>query len=113
MPLSHQADRARLGLFTVLRGYYAVIARKGRPLPVHAWRLAPYRVGLVKGVALEPQVQAVVAAPKTHPLRPDRQRGMFQALRAGAIDLGVYSRDIFENRAHNRVFDLEVMHPAR
>ena len=37
MPLSHQADRARLGLFTLpyYESYYAVIARKGRPLPVH------------------------------------------------------------------------------
>ena len=67
LPLSQQPDRARLGLFTLpyYESYYAVIARKGRPLPVHGLAdLAPYRVGLVKGVALEPQVQAVVAAPR-------------------------------------------------
>ncbi len=117
MPLSHQADRARLGLFTLpyYESYYAVIARKGRPLPVHGLAdLAPYRVGLVKGVALEPQVQAMVAAPRLTRFDQAGSEGMFQALRAGAIDLAVYSRDIFEEKRYaHEFFDLEVIHTLR
>ena len=118
VPLGSGNDVARaLGLFTLpyYESYYAVIARKGRPLPVHGLAdLAPYRVGLVKGVALEPQVQAVVAAPRLTRFDQAGSEGMFQALRAGAIDLAVYSRDIFEEKRYaHEFFDLEVIHTLR
>lgn len=115
--LSQQPDRARLGLFTLpyYESYYAVIARKGQPLPVHGLAdLAPYRVGLVKGVALEPRVQAIVAPPRLTRFDQAGSKGMFQALRDGAVDLAVYSRDIFEEKRYtHELFDLEVIHTLR
>lgn len=117
MPLSVQPDRARLGLFTLpyYEGYYALIARKGQHLPVRGLAdLAPYRVGVVKGVALEPQVQAVVAAPRLTRFDQASSDGLFQALRDGALDIAVYNKNIFEEKRYtHEYFDLEVIHTLR
>ncbi|WP_367066782.1 GGDEF domain-containing protein [Oryzisolibacter sp. LB2S] len=117
LPLSHQSERARLGLFTqpYYDSYYAVIARKGRHFPVHGLDdLAPYYVGMVKGVALVPRVQAVVDPSRLTLFDQTSSDGLFQAVRRGAVDLAVYSEDIFEEKRYtHEYFDLQVVHTLR
>jgi len=117
MPLSHQPERARLGLFTqpYYESYYAVIARKGRHLPVRGLAdLAPYHVGMVKGVALVPKVQAIVDPSRLTLFDQASSDGMFQALRSGGLDMAVYSQGIFEEKRYtHEYFDLEVIHTLR
>lgn len=117
LPLSLQADRARLGLFTrpYYQSYYAVIARTGRNLPIHSLAdLAPYHVGMVKGVALVPKVQAVVDPARLTLFDQAGSDGLFQALRRGTIDMAVYSQNIFEEKRYaHEYFDLDVIHTLR
>lgn len=114
MPLSLQPERARRGTFTLpyYASYYAIIARKGRRLPVHGVNdLTPYRVGVVKGVALEPRLQAIVPAAQLTSFDQINSDGLFQALLEGTLDVAVFSKSIFEEKryAHD-YFDLEVIH---
>ncbi len=117
MPLSPTPERARLGLFTspYYESYYAIITHKGRPLPVRSLAdLAPYRVGMVKGVALVPQVQAIVTPSRLRLFDQASSDGLFQAVRQGLVDAAVYSQDIFEEKRYRReYFDLEIAHTLR
>ena len=117
MPLSPTPERAQLGLFTspYYESYYAIITRKGRQMPVQRLAdLAPYRVGMVKGVALVPQVQAIVPPARLTLFDQASSDGLFQALRQGQVDAAVYSQDIFEEKRYSReYFDLEVIHTLR
>ncbi|MEQ6434916.1 GGDEF domain-containing protein [Comamonas sp. w2-DMI] len=117
LPLSQQPDRARLGLFTLpyYASYYAIIARTGRRLQVHGLDdLAPYRVGVVKGVALEPRLQAALPASRLTSFDQANSNGMFQALLDGALDVAVFNKSIFdEKRYAYDYFDLEVIHTLR
>lgn len=114
MPLSLQPERARRGTFTLpyYASYYAIIARKGRRLPVHGVNdLTPYRVGVVKGVALEPRLQAIVPAAQLTSFDQINSDGMFQALLEGTLDVAVFSKSIFEEKRYTHdYFDLEVIH---
>ncbi|MBS0291523.1 MAG: GGDEF domain-containing protein [Proteobacteria bacterium] len=111
MPLSLQSERARRGLFTLpfYESYYAVIARKGWRQPVRGLAdLAQYRVGVVHGVALEPQLKQVVPPHQLVSFDENSSAGMFQALRDGSIDLAVFNKSIFaEKRYQHEYFDLE------
>lgn len=117
MPLSLVPERARLGLFTrpYYESHYAVIARQGRQLQVNGLDdLARYRVGLVKGVALEPQVQAAVPADRLTRFDANDGDVLFRAVNRGALDLAVYSKGIFEQRRYrDEHFELEVIHTLR
>lgn len=117
LPLSQQPERAQLGLFTLpyYESYYAIIARKGRHLPVHSLDdLAPYYVGMVKGVALVPRVQAIVDPARLTLFDQTSSEGLFQALRRGSVDMVVYSQNIFEEKRYtHEYFDLEVIHTLR
>ena len=117
MPLSRQPERARHGIFTLpyYQSYYAIIARKGRGLRVRGVDdLAPYRVGVVKGVALEPRLQASLPAARLTSFDQANSDGMFQALLDGRLDLAVFSKSIFEEKRITRdYFDLEVIHILR
>ena len=117
MPLSRQPGRARLGTFTLpyYESHYAIIARKGQRLPVQGVDdLGPYRVGVVKGVALEPRLQAIVPAARLTSFDQTNSDGLFQALLNGTLDAAVFSKSIFEEKryAHD-YFDLEVIHTLR
>ena len=115
VPLSRQAERERKGVFTApyYESHYAVIARKGRRLSVGTSAdLGQYRVGLVRGVSLEPILQGTVPAAQLHSFDTSVDGlSLFQALRDGAIDLAVFNKDFFsEKRYRHELFDLEVIH---
>ena len=114
LPLSHLPARAQQGVFTqpFFESYYAVIARKGGQMRVGAIAdLARLRVGVVRGVALEPALRTLVRAERLVVFDVTNSDDMFAALRAGAIDVVVYSQSIFnEKRYQHEYFDLEVVH---
>ena len=113
MPLSENTERAEHGIFTLpyYESHYAVIARKGWLPEIRGLAdLAPYRVGVVKGVAFEGILKSVVAP--GHLIGFDASSEMlFQALRDGRVDLAVYNKRVFdEKRYRHEYFDLEVVH---
>ena len=107
MPLSLQSERAQRGLFTLpyYESYYAVIARKGRRLPMRdIVDLAQYRVGVVRGVALEPTLRGIVPPHQLFSFDETSSAGLFLALR----DVAVFNKSIFaEKRYLHEYFDLE------
>lgn len=111
MPLSLQSERAQRGLFTqpFYESYYAVIARKGWRQPVRGLAdLAQYRVGVVRGVSLEPLLKEFVPAHQLVSFDQKGSEGLFLALRDGSIDLAVFNKSIFaEKRYEHEYFDLE------
>ncbi|MHA7599333.1 diguanylate cyclase [Alicycliphilus sp. T452] len=117
MPLSLQPERARLGLFTrpYYESYYAVIARKGQHLSVHGLGdLAHYRVGTIKGVALEAALRNIVPAAQLAIYAPASNEGLYRPVRDGSIDVAVFNRSMFtEDRYRYEYFDLEVIHTLR
>ena len=116
MPTPPPSARSQRGHFTapLYQSHYVAIARKGQMQEVASTAdLARYRVGVVAGVALEPILQQSI---------PQLQRfsesfsagGLFDALRAGQIDIAVFSRDFFhEQRYHYELFDLEIIHALK
>ncbi len=113
LPLSPNSERAALGAFTLpfYEGHYASIARKGwRPEIRGLADLAPHRVGVVRGMAAEPILKGVVAPERLIVFDGPSTEGMFQALRSGAIDVVVFSKNVFQElRYENEYFDLEVV----
>lgn len=113
MPLSRQPERARLGLFTrpYYESHYAVIARKGQHLPVHSVDdLARYRVGTIRGVALEGMLKDIVPASQLVSYSPTSNAGLYQHVRDGAVDVAVFNKNMFtEDRYRYEYFDLEVI----
>lgn len=113
MPLSLTTDRARLGHFTLpyYESYYAIIARKGQKLSIRSINdLAAYRVGVVKGVALDGKLQGIVPAEQLQRFDQASSEGLFQALQQGQIDAAVFSKGIFEEKRYiHDYFDLEVI----
>ncbi|MGB3448987.1 MAG: GGDEF domain-containing protein [Giesbergeria sp.] len=114
VPLSHQPERARKGIFTksYYASQYAAIARKGRRLSVGASTdLAQYRVGFIGGVALEPILRDIVPASQLHSFDTSVVgKGLFQALRSDAIDVAVFNTDFFsQERYRHDLFDLEII----
>lgn len=115
VPLSRQPERERKGIFTApyYESHYAVIARKGRRLSVGTTAdLAQYRVGVVRGVSLEPILRDIVPAAQLHSFDNSVDGlGLFQALRDDLIDLAVFNKDFFsEKRYRHELFDLEVIY---
>ena len=115
MPLSHTPERARLGTFTrpIFENHYAVIARKGRRLDLqHTRDLARYRVGIVGGVAPEPLLRELIPPSQFSTFDESfAPGGLFPAVRDGAIDAAVFSKQFFiEQRYARELFDLEVVH---
>ncbi len=115
LPLSATPERERLGHFTLAlyTSYYVAIARKGRSIVIdRAADLARYRVGLVRGVALQPILEPLVPAAQLLLAQQSfAGGGLFDALRAGDIDVAVFSRDFFvEQRYNHELFDLEIVH---
>lgn len=117
LSLSPEPQRAALGLFTLpyFESNYAVIGRKSARLLIHGMSdLAQLRVGLVKGVAFEPVLQAFMPPEQLVLFDQNDSRGLFAALREGAIDVAVYPKAIFaEKRYELEYFDLEVVHTLR
>lgn len=111
IPLSLQSERAQRGLFTLpyYESYYAVIARKGWRLPIRdIVDLAQYRVGVVRGVALEPTLKEIVPPHQLFSFDETSSAGLFLALRDGSIDVAVFNKSIFaEKRYLHEYFDLE------
>ncbi len=103
VPLSRQPEREREGLFTApyYESHYAVIARKGRRLSIRTSEdLAQYRVGVVRGVALEPILRGIVPSAQLHSFDTSVDGlSLFRALRSDAIDLAVFNRDFFLGKA--------------
>jgi len=115
MPLSQLPERAQRGIFTApyYESYYAIIARKGRHLPIDGLAdLARYRVGIVEGVSLGPALAQVVPAGQLRTFDQSvTEDGLFQAVRNGEIDVAVFNKNIFiEKRYQHEFFDLEVAH---
>lgn len=115
VPLSHSPERERKGLFSqpFYESHYGVIARKGRRLSLGTSDdLARLHVGVVEGVALEPILRGIVPAQRLHSYPTSMEgRGLFEALRSGAVDVAVFNRDFFmEKRYQHELFDLEVVH---
>lgn len=114
IPLSENAERAERGLFTrpFYESHYAVIARKGwRPEIRGMADLAPFRVGVIKGVAFEALLNEVVAADRLMAFDDISSAGLFQALRNGVVDVAVFSKSIFDEKRYlHEYFDLEVVH---
>ncbi|MER1969021.1 GGDEF domain-containing protein [Castellaniella sp. GW247-6E4] len=115
MPLSLQAERAQLGIFTApyYETYYVVIARKGRRLPISDLAdLARYRVGIVGGVSFESILKDLVPASRLRMFDQSATAdGLFQAVRDGEIDVAVFNKSIFiEKRYQYELFDLEAIH---
>ncbi|MCC2596765.1 GGDEF domain-containing protein [Pusillimonas sp. MFBS29] len=114
MPISRTAAREKLGLFTepYYESYYAVLARHGSPFSIKSINdLANYKVGVVKGVALEHTLQAIVPESQLHSYDIATGDLMFQALREGAIDVAVYNETVFiEKQFHQELFDLEIIY---
>lgn len=115
LSLSFLPQRAERGLFTApyYDSHYAVIAPRGRRLPIRDVRdLAPYRVGLVDGVSYQTLLGGIV--PDEQVVRFDQSvegDGLFHALRQGTIDVAVFNRNIFiERRYELELFDLEIIH---
>lgn len=117
LSLSFQAERAQRGTFTLpyYETYYAIIARKGRRLPVNGLdELTPYRVGVIKGVALEPRLHSLLPASQLTIFDALDSDGLFQAVRQGTLDVAVFNKGIFEEkRFAHEYFDLEVVHTLR
>lgn len=116
LPLSPTPERSQHGYFTapLYRSYYVAVARKGQALDVTSTAdLARYRVGVVAGVALEPIVRPTMAQ-LTSFRESFAPGGLFTALRAGEIDVALFSRDFFlEQRYHYELFDLEIIHALK
>lgn len=114
MPLSLTAQRANLGTFTrpYYESYYAIIARKGQKLTINSLHdLAAYRVGVIKGVALDSRLQQAVPAEQLQRFDQTSSEGLFKALQQGRIDAAVFSKNIFEEKRYiHDYFDLEVVH---
>lgn len=114
LPLSFSMERAQKGVFTqpFYEGYYAIIARKGSRLPIHELNdLKNFNVGLIRGVFFEQMLSSFMPGDKLHLYDLKVSDGMFEALRAGEIDVVVFNKDIFtEKRFRNQYFDLEVIH---
>lgn len=116
MPLSDHGERTLRGVFTLpfYESRYAVIARRGwRPqAPIRGLAdLAPYRVGVIKGVAFEAMLQRVVPPAQLTVYDDTASERIFQALRNDRIDVAVYSKNIFaERRYQHEYFDLEDIH---
>ena len=115
VPLSRLPERESKGIFTApyYKSYYAVIARKGRRLSISTSAdLAQYRVGVVRGVSLEPILNGIVPATQLQSFDTSVDGlGLFEALRKDEIDLAVFNRDFFsEKRYLHELFDLEVIH---
>ncbi|MBS0608021.1 MAG: GGDEF domain-containing protein, partial [Proteobacteria bacterium] len=67
-----------------------------------------YRVGVVRGVSLEPLLKEVVPAHQLVSFDQKGSEGLFLALRDGSIDLAVFNKSIFaEKRYEHEYFDLE------
>ena len=117
MPLSVQPERALHGTFTLpyYESHYAIIARKGWRLPVHGVdELGPYRVGVVRGVALEPRLRDVVPAERLVSFDQANSDGLFRALLRDELDVAVFSKSIFEEKRYTYdYFDLEIIHTLR
>ena len=117
MPLSLLPERASRGLFTLpyYKSYYAVISHKDRKLSIHSLGdLAAYRVGVVKGVALDSRLQAIVPPDQLQRFDETTSTGLFQALQRGELDAAVFSKNIFEEKRYgNDYFDLEVVYTLR
>lgn len=117
IPLSHSAERAQRGLFTIpyYKSHYAVIARHGRNILIsNAADLANYRVGFVQGVSFQPILESIVPAALLHAYNQASSDGLFQDVMDGVIDLAVFNRQIFiEKRYHQEFFDLNVIHTLR
>ncbi|MBS0507354.1 MAG: GGDEF domain-containing protein [Proteobacteria bacterium] len=116
MPLTDHSERVLRGVFTLpfYESHYAVIARKGwRPqAPIRGLAdLAPYRVGVIKGVAFEPVLKRLVPAAQLTVYDDTSGERIFQALRNDRIDVAVYSKNVFsEKRYQHEYFDLEAIH---
>ena len=115
VPLSRLPEREHKGIFTVpyYESHYAAIARRGRRLSIGSSAdLAQYRVGMVRGVALEPILWNIVPAAQLHSFETSVDGlSLFQALRNDLIDVAVFNRDFFsEKRYRHELFDLEVVH---
>ena len=115
VPLSRLPERESKGIFTApyYKSYYAVIARKGRRLSISTSAdLAQYRVGVVRGVSLEPILKGIVPATQLQSFDTSVDGlGLFEALRKDEIDLAVFNRDFFsEKRYLHELFDLEIIH---
>ena len=114
VPLSLSPERESKGLFTAphYQSHYAAIALKGRRLSVASSAdLAQYRVGFVGGGALEPVLQDTVPAGQLHRFdSPVADKGLFKALRDGAVDVVVFNKGFFsEERYRHELFDLEIV----
>ena len=111
MPLSLERGRAQHGLFTrpYYESYYAVIASRSRRLVMHDMAdLEHYRVGVVRGVALESVLEGVVPPQQLVRFDQGSSAGMFEALRDGSIDAAVFNKSIFEEKRYlHEYFDLE------
>ncbi len=115
LSLSLIPERLERGLFTkpYYDSHYAVIAAKGRRLPIHSVAdLARYRVGLIAGVSYQSLLAGVVPADQIITFeRTVEEDGLFPALRDGRIDVAVFNRNIFiEKRYELELFDLEIIH---
>lgn len=114
IPLSHSDERAQRGVFSLpyYETHYAVIARKGQGLPIHTLAdLAAYRVGVVKGVVLEPILKTVVPEAQLRTFDLTSSDGLFNAVQDGLVDVVVFNKNIFiEKRYEQEYFDLEIIH---
>lgn len=117
LSLSQTPARAEKGLFTLpyYDSYYAIIARKGRRMHIQSLAdLVQYRVGVVKGVALEAILREQVPGIDLVAYDLIDSAGLFRALRNGEIDLIVFNQDIFtEKRYQLEYFDLEIVQTLR
>lgn len=114
LPLSANSERAARGIFTrpFYESHYAVIARKDwRPEIRGLADLAPYRVGVLKGVASESLLKTVMASDRLVVIDDVTSEALFQALRDGRIDVAVFSKAVFEEKRYqHEYFDLAVVH---
>ena len=114
LPFSANSERAARGIFTrpFYESHYAVIARKDwRPEIRGLADLAPYRVGVLKGVASESLLKTVMASDRLVVIDDVTSEALFQALRDGRIDVAVFSKAVFEEKRYqHEYFDLAVVH---
>lgn len=119
LPLSTTPERSQHGHFTrpIYNSHYVAIANKGQELDIeHTNDLSRYRLGVIQGVALEPILQRLIDRPEqlhTYATAFNAD-GLFGALRAGKVDLAVFSRDFFlEQRYNHELFDLDIVHALK
>ncbi|MFA5663720.1 diguanylate cyclase [Castellaniella sp.] len=118
LPLSSNAERERHGLFNqpYYQTHYVVVARDGHDFDIRRVAdLNGLRVGYFDRSSIEPVLRQHLAAEALHPFTvgPGND-GIYQALRAGEIDVAVIGRAFFEeNRYRNDYFDLQAIYTFR